>query len=974
MCSYAPLPARASGDGNAGAALAAGRVLRLALLLLAAACGSAPPVRPAVEPAVIEFLGSATLPTGLSFAGTDVGGLSGLAYDPESGLFLAVSDDRSERAPARVYTLAIDLTGGRLADGGVRVVGVTVLRDAAGTAFAPGSVDFEGIARLGDGTLLVSSEGDVSAGVPPAVFRFTAEGAEHGRLELPDVLLPRPGRPWGVRDNLALEALTVTPDGRYLFAASENALAQDGPQADFVVGSPSRVFRFRLPDGSPAGQWVYPVGAVPHRPREADGFRTNGLPDLLALDERHLLALERASVDGNGYAVRLYLASLEDATDVSGIPSLAARGVPPVRPAAKRLALDLGTLGVRLQNLEGMALGPMLPGGRRALVMVADNNFGARGETSQVLAFTVDVPALLRLPPRQATVAAVQGPDHASPYLGEEVAGVEGVVTAVAAAGSERGFWMQAPDGDGRTSDGLFVVAGETGQLPAVGDEVRVAGRVEESVRGWDLPVTRLVTASVEVTGRGRPLPAAVRLGPGGRRPPEEVIEDDGFLIFDPENDAADFFESLEGMRIEVAEPFVVGPTSERGEWVVIPGPPPAERRTARGGVAIAAGQFNPQRLTVSARLLPAAPLVAVGDRFAGPLEGVLDYASGTYRLVLTSPPPAVIPGDRDPETTSLAGTADRLSIATFNVENLALTSPEEKLSRLAAIVATHLRGPDIVALQEIQDDSGPTDDGVTTAAGTLARLCERIAAEGGPRYEARQIDPEDKQDGGAPGANIRVVLLFNPLRVSFVDRGSGGPAEAVRVVAGPGGVAIEPSPGRVDPGNPAWRPRREGGDGSRKPLAGELRFRDRAVFVVNVHLASKGGDAPLFGRSQPPLLSSEARRTAQARVVRDFVASLLARDPAAAVVVLGDCNEFPFAPPIATLAAAPLVNLADRLAPADRYSYVFQGNSQVLDHILVSPAIASEAQIDAVHVNADFPDAWRASDHDPLVATLRLR
>lgn len=953
------------------------RSLLVASGLAAAACGSAPPARPPAGTAAVELIGSATIPTGTGFAGTEVGGLSGLAYDPATGRLLAVSDDRSERAPARVYTLALDLARGRLAGDGVRVVGVTTLRDAVGAAFAPRSVDFEGIARVGDGTLFISSEGDVGMGIPPFVGRFSAEGAELGRLALPDVVLPRAGRPWGVRDNLAFEALTATPDGRSLFLATENALAQDGPEADLTTGTLCRVLRFSLPGGGLTGQWVYPAAPVPAPPVSPRGFRTNGLPDLLALDGERFLALERASVDGNGYSVRLYLTSLGGATDVSAVPALAARGAPVVRPMAKRLLLDLGTLGVRLQNLESMALGPILPDGRRALVILADNNFGARGETTLVLAFAVRLEALGEAPPRRATIPAIQGTGHASPYLGEEVAGVAGLVTAVVEPGAERGFWMQAlaPDGDDRTSEGIFVATDGAQPAPAVGDEVRVDGVVEEVLRGRDLPLTRLLASRVEVMGRGSPLPEPVVIGPGGRRPPEDVIEDDGFTVFDPVEDGADFFESLEGMRAEVRDPHVVGPTSDRGEWVVTAGSLPTERRTARGGIAIAPGRFNPQRITVSARLLPSAPQVAVGDRFAGPLVGVVDYAFGAYRLVLTGPPPDVMRGDHEPETTALVGRSDRLSIASFNVENLALTSPEEKLSRVAAIVATHLRGPDVVALQEIQDDSGPADDGVTTARGTLARLVERIAAAGGPRYEVRQIDPENNQDGGAPGANIRVALLLNPARVSFVDRGAGGPNDPVRVVEGPQGLTIEPSPGRVAPDNPAWRPdRARGVDGSRKPLAGELRFGDRRVFVVNVHLKSKGGDAPLFGRVQPPSLPSETQRDAQARVVRDFAADILGRDPAAAVVVLGDCNEFPLAPPIETLKSAPLVDLAERLDPADRYTFVFQGNSQVLDHILVSPAIAGGAEIDAVHVNADLPDLLRAGDHDPLIATLRLR
>jgi hypothetical protein len=87
-------------------------------------------------------------------------------------------------------------------------------------------------------------------------------------------------------------------------------------------------------------------------------------------------------------------------------------------------------------------------------------------------------------------------------------------------------------------------------------------------------------------------------------------------------------------------------------------------------------------------------------------------------------------------------------------------------------------------------------------------------------------------------------------------------------------------------------------------------------------------------------------------------------------VIVLGDLNDFDFSPPLAELQGSPnvLSNLYSTLAPAERYSYVFEGNSQALDHILASSHIAAELEVfDPVHVNAEF--AEQASDHDPLVA-----
>lgn len=959
--------------GSLGWRAWAGIVLVVLAVAAAGGCRGSRPIEPPQGVPPIELVGSATIPTDAVFEGTRVGGLSGLTYDAASGRFLAISDDRGELAPARFYELGLELTAGRLAESGVRVVGVTTLRGRDGQPFARRSIDAEGIAILGDGTVMISSEGDAATGALPFVGRFARDGAEIERLALPAHILPRLGGAWGVRDNLALESLTVTPDESHLVTTTENALEQDGPAADLATGSLARVLWFSWPDGAPAREYVYPVAPVPIPPTKSDGFRTNGLPDLLALDSETFLALERASATGVGYSVRLFLTSLAGATDVSGIPSLSARGVPPVRPMRKRLLLDLGTLGIKVQNLEGMAFGPMLADGRQVLVMVADNNFGRRGELTQVLAFAVDRARLRATPIRRPAIAEIQGARHASVFFGEEVAAVSGVVTAVLDRGPERGFWMQSvtPDGDDRTSEGLFVLTDSAMPAVAVGDRVRVDGVVEEPIGGLGLPVTRLVATAVEVAARGLALPAPVEIGPNGRRPPQDTIDDDALTRFEPETDGLDFFESLEGMRVAVPRPVVVGPTSRFGELVVLPDGLDGER-TERGGLRIAPGRFNPHRVMISGRLLPAVPDVVVGDRFDGALVGVLDYSFGSYKVVLTEPLPEVIHAALAPPVTALAGAPDRLSIATFNVENLALTSSEDKLARVATVIATNLRGPDVVALQEIQDDSGPADDGVTTARGTLTRLVEAIAVAGGPSYAFRQIDPENNRDGGAPGANIRVALLFNPQRVGFVDRGEIASRDAARVVDEQEGLALFPSPGRVEPASPAWGFDSERGhEASRKPLAGELTFGGRRLFVVVVHLRSKGGDAPLFGRVQPPTLPSERQRIAQAEVVSAFVGQILSHDPEAAVVVLGDFNEFEFAPPLAAFESTPLVNLVERLDATRRYSFVFQGNSQVLDHILVSPSLAGAAEIESLHLNADLPDALRASDHDPLVAVV---
>src|SRR5690606_23643373 len=108
-----------------------------------------------------------------------------------------------------------------------------------------------------------------------------------------------------------------------------------------------------------------------------------------------------------------------------------------------------------------------------------------------------------------------------------------------------------------------------------------------------------------------------------------------------------------------------------------------------------------------------------------------------------------------EPEVTEDSG--DAAAVATYNLENLNGADDQEVFDRHAEYITTNLAAPDIVALEEIQDNNGSDDDGTVAADETLDKLVESISAAGGPSYEYRQIDPEDNADGGEPGGNIRV-------------------------------------------------------------------------------------------------------------------------------------------------------------------------------------------------------------------------
>jgi len=581
------------------------------------------------------------------------------------------------------------------------------------------------------------------------------------------------------------------------------------------------------------------------------------------------------------------------------------------------------------------------------------------------------------------SIPEIQGEAHVSPLLGQHVSGIEGVVVAISTRGDWSGFWMQDPigDGDPDTSDGIHVQTDHNGQgdqasagvAPVrVGDLVRIEGTVEEVAHPGELGVTNLVASQVTVVAHDQQIPEPVRLGLEGLEIPSRVIDDDGLTSFDPRSDVIDFLESLEGMRVRVDNAVVVGPTSRYGEIVVLAdNGEGASPRSATGGILAAAGDLNPERLMVD-DLLVRVPRVRVGDRFTGPIVGIMHYGYGFYRIVASSALPPVEAATVASEQTRLVGDAGHVTVATFNVENLSQGAKAERIQQLARIIASDLRSPDVLALQEVQDDSGRTDNGVVTAEATLERLAEAIVASGGPRYGWAQIDPIDGREGGVPGGNIRVVVLMNPRRVRAELDGQPGPLTEVRVLPG---ARISPSPGRIAPSDPAFAGGGPlGASRSRRSLVVMLRFGASRLILINNHLTSKGPDDRLLGSIQPPVRHSEPQRIEQARLIRNLVDRLLAEDAGARVIVLGDLNELEFRPPVTELeSTGSLTDLIRRVPAAERYTYVYQGSSQVLDHILVSPALAGGAEIDVVHVSSDQPEAGRASDHDPVICRLAV-
>ncbi|MEU0407707.1 esterase-like activity of phytase family protein [Streptomyces griseorubiginosus] len=370
----------------------------LALATLPALTAAAPKATATVPR--LDFIGEQDLPNALSFQGTTVGGLSAISHDPATGTYYVISDDRSGTGPARFYTARADFTHGRLT--GVELTGTHPWLRPDGTAYPPTSTsvgqpatiapDPEGIAvDPRGGGLVWTSEGEriVPADAPavlgdPSIRRATVTGQDTGALPLPPQLHMN-AQPVGPRRNQTLEGVTFTPDGRRIVTAMEDPLYQDGDDPNPDHGALTRLTVHDARTGRPIAQYAYPLEPLFATP-PAGSTDTNGVSDLVALGHDRFLLLERASIfSANDWKVRIYLVDLHGATDVLGRDSLSDGPVTPVR---KTLVTDLSDVpGLRrVDNVEGITLGPRLPDGRRTVLLVSDDNFSA-AQTTQFLAF-----------------------------------------------------------------------------------------------------------------------------------------------------------------------------------------------------------------------------------------------------------------------------------------------------------------------------------------------------------------------------------------------------------------------------------------------------------------------------------------------------------------------------------------------------------------------------------------------------------
>jgi predicted extracellular nuclease len=554
--------------------------------------------------------------------------------------------------------------------------------------------------------------------------------------------------------------------------------------------------------------------------------------------------------------------------------------------------------------------------------------------------------------PALIPICDIQGKGLSSPYLGETVY-VRGVVYADLDDTAKRGFFMQSDqcDDDPSTSDGIFVYLGERMDVVSSGDFIEVLGVVQEY---YGLTEIYSSPTDINLLSTGNPFPTPIEL-----IPPFNYSESHAY------------FESVEGMYVRLEDAITVGPTdSDDRSWVIR-----SDAGISRVFQDDPAGTGGIVCID-DGGLAEITPEVKVGDRISN-LRGALDYSFGNYCLQLVEVPD-VIPGELKG---AVAGNSQGITLGSFNLANLfdtiddlltddSILSPTEyqrRLQKRAALIHSVMGEPDILAFQEVENMD------------VLQSLLERPEIQ--TEYSAVLEEGPDKR-------GLDVALIYHPDRVALLDyqvhQGCTGLVDGL----GPDGNHDLASPQNAITCD-------QDGDGildgnhlfSRPPLvahlsacvegcgAGVNTSEERAeLWLIVVHLKSKSEDSLTVQYTL-------ARRIEQAQFLAQLVHEMPVNFPESSLILLGDMNDYPSSPPLQIVSQTGLIDLLSWVPKPRQYTYIYQGVSQVLDHILVNlKSPLSPAAIQIFHYNSDYPSNYlnqagspiRSSDHDPVMVLLK--
>ncbi|WP_308557817.1 cell surface protein [uncultured Sneathia sp.] len=577
------------------------------------------------------------------------------------------------------------------------------------------------------------------------------------------------------------------------------------------------------------------------------------------------------------------------------------------------------------------------------------------------------------------TIHQIQGVTHTSPYNQKMVKNVRGIVTAVV----KDGFYMQSRkfDRNIKTSEGIYV---ESKNLPNVGEYVSVNGMVYEKQFGRpsesELTVTSIKAGDdIKVISKGNKV-KAVNIDP--RKVPMKVYVGKFHEKLNPKKNAMDFYESLEGMLVKVHKPLITGADEDRGEVCVVPEYGKyVKDKTNHGGVRYTYKNEQTQRILIKSELFKLSQgkryegkyidpsfTPNPGDRFSRDIQGVLTYDKSNYKLINTSPLPKIKDGKIKRDKLNIKYDKNKLSIVSYNIENFTIADGGQKrVDVLAKQVRDDLHTPDILGLAEVGDnDGGNVTSKVVSADKVLDAIVEGIKKATGVEYKWLSADPEDGKDGGWPAMHIRNAILYRTDKLELPYFKQGDSKVDTEIKEG----KLTFNPGRLGNNKEFYKD-------VRKSLVAHLVLKDskKDVFIVVNHLKSKRFDDKIYSKNQPVKRKSEDLRIPEGKYVGQFLKEINKQKPNAIILSMGDMNDFEFSPTLKAMKTNLMVSAVESLPKNQRHTYVYQGNSQVLDNLLVNKKYAKGMKVDILNINSEFTiSQGYFSDHDPVYMQINVK
>lgn len=577
------------------------------------------------------------------------------------------------------------------------------------------------------------------------------------------------------------------------------------------------------------------------------------------------------------------------------------------------------------------------------------------------------------------TIHQIQGVTHTSPYNQKMVKNVRGIVTAVV----KDGFYMQSRkfDRNIKTSEGIYV---ESKNLPNVGEYVSVNGMVYEKQFGRpsesELTVTSIKAGDdIKVISKGNKV-KAVMIDP--RKVPMKVYVGKFNEKLNPKKNAMDFYESLEGMLVKVHKPLITGADEDRGEVCVVPEYGKyVKDKTNHGGVRYTYKNEQTQRILIKSELFKLSQgkryegkyidpsfTPNPGDRFSSDIQGVLTYDKSNYKLINTSPLPKIKDGKIKRDKLNIKYDKNKLSIVSYNIENFTIADGGQKrVDVLAKQVRDDLHTPDILGLAEVGDnDGGNVTSKVVSADKVLDAIVEGIKKATGVEYKWLSADPEDGKDGGWPAMHIRNAILYRTDKLELPYFKQGDSKVDTEIKEG----KLTFNPGRLGNNKEFYKD-------VRKSLVAHLVLKDskKDVFIVVNHLKSKRFDDKIYSKNQPVKRKSEDLRIPEGKYVGQFLKEINKQKPNAIILSMGDMNDFEFSPTLKAMKTNLMVSAVESLPKNQRHTYVYQGNSQVLDNLLVNKKYAKGMKVDILNINSEFTiSQGYFSDHDPVYMQINVK